>query len=173
MLPERKRHEIDRLVEATIITSRANGAQPAESIFAVARNCGYRLHEYSDLTLEKIEAICAKYGGTLPPGMFFETTKGEKFIFYNNLLSINEVSYTIAHELGHGQMGHVEPSSLAERETDYFADCILSKLPDVRPVKPEYAAGTLGRFINIGTVAAVLLGAACIHYICKKSWNAA
>ena len=60
------------------------------------------------------------------------------------------------YELGHGQMGHVEHCSLAEREADYFADCILSKLSDVRPVKPEYAAGVLVRFKNIVAVAAVL-----------------
>ena len=61
-----------------------------------------------------------------------------------------------SYELPPGQMGHVEHCSLAEREADYFADCILSKLSDVRPVKPEYAAGALVRFKNIGAVAAVL-----------------
>ena len=60
------------------------------------------------------------------------------------------------YELPPGQMGHVEHCSLAEREADYFADCILSKLPDVCLVKPEYAAGALGRFKNIGAVAVVL-----------------
>ena len=54
------------------------------------------------------------------------TDKGKHIMYYNDMVRVQRIRFTIAHEIAHIVLGHTEESRLAESEANFFAKYILA-----------------------------------------------
>ncbi|MCH4072364.1 ImmA/IrrE family metallo-endopeptidase [Pseudoramibacter sp.] len=70
------------------------------------------------------------YNSLKNDGLSFYNPKYQKFIiYYDSKVCVERQRFTIAHELGHILLGHVNDSELAEIEANYFASYFLAPSP--------------------------------------------
>lgn len=64
--------------------------------------------------------------------------KGKRIILYNETVSLGGIRFTIAHEIGHAALGHIdEHDATAEKEANCFARNLLCPIPFVYGLSVE------------------------------------
>ena len=65
---------------------------------------------------------------TLNDGYFIPEIHGKKLIFYNSTMPLERSNFTLAHEIGHLELGHSAHNPENEKQADIFAGFLL--MPD-------------------------------------------
>ena len=125
-------------------------------IFGLARKMGFRLIKASDKLklgikkakeFEEINKNKNIFGYT-----FFDWDKMEYVIYYDDVTAgRNKQRFSVAHEIGHIVLGHIdkgiEKSDEAEREADYFAGYFL--FPDCLSINEDIYQMLTKKFYSI------------------------
>lgn len=65
-------------------------------------------------------------------GLSFYDKRSKQFcVFYNDTMPQERIRFTLAHELGHIALGHLQESDLARKEADTFASYFLAPSPAI------------------------------------------
>lgn len=97
------------------------------SPFEIADRLGIKVRKYSEAGPEKREYLLSLQ----KDGFSFKYTKDlfefpVFIIWYNDDMLEERIRWTIAHEIGHITLGHLEESELAEAEANFFAGTLLA-----------------------------------------------
>lgn len=73
---------------------------------------------------EALESVSSEYGFTIR-----SRRTGKSEIYYNDRKDICTIKFTLAHELGHIVLGHVEDDDISRKEASCFARNLLCAVP--------------------------------------------
>lgn len=143
----------------------------------VARNC--RVLSYQEMaqaagcTVEDVAVLCKSNSGAT----HFEPDSDRCLILYNDAMNTGRIRWTIAHEVGHICLGHldaIEEAEIAytdqreffdqfESEADYFAWNLLAPLPIMREMGIRSVA-------EVRSVYGLSIQAAALQYDRYMKW---
>lgn len=133
------------------------------SPFEIARNLKIRIRKYSEIAPDDKAILLAMQKDGFSNLLIKDQFSTPIFyIWYNDEMPEERVRWTIAHEIGHIMLGHLEESQLAEAEADYFAGILLvapifkrvqklTTIPDVQRIfglNIEATTHTISRYKN-------------------------
>ena len=90
-------------------------------VFDIANALGYATIPYRAYGPRYLDAFLS----TSEDALTAQFRGGGNVIFYNDRRTPTRINYSIMHEVAHNELGHVEPSPLAEKEANYFAGLAL------------------------------------------------
>lgn len=113
-----KKKVVDTLIECNIKTI------PIDP-FKICAKRNYKLIKYTKkYSLNEMKIVCESY-----PNGFNYVLNGERIIEYNDTLSPERIRTTIFHEIGHIELRHTCPCSLAETEAEWFGVYMIAPPP--------------------------------------------
>ncbi len=105
------------------------------------------VHTYTELAQkfrmsfgEVLESVSSEYGFTIR-----SRRTGKSEIYYNDRKGIYTIKFTLAHELGHIVLGHVDDDDVSRKEASCFARNLLCAVPIVDELEIE----TVGDLIYV------------------------
>lgn len=123
-LPKKAYAKIEMAVAKLFVELRI-GSYPINP-FEIIRRKGYVLRSYSDLSIQKRNALKTK---DLDATSFYDPQLNTFVIYYDETQSPERIRFTLMHEVGHIIMGHKEESDLARKMADYFSSYSLAPSP--------------------------------------------
>ena len=95
--------------------------------FLICKRRGYKLIKYTEkYDKEKMKLVCSRF-----PNGFRYFKNGEYVIEYNDIQPKERIRTTIFHEIGHIELKHTCPCTLAETEAEWFGVYMIAPPPVV------------------------------------------
>lgn len=129
VLPGARYKEIEDAANNLLL--KLSDINPPYNLEEVAMQLGVRVVKLSTICQEKREKLAAKLLRT-GSDAFLALNMSPPILVFSDLYYERRNYFTLAHEIGHIVLGHLEQSALAEYEANIFARCLLMPFGIIR-----------------------------------------